>query len=172
MKKLFEFSKQLFIIGILSLFSFATFTTIAEQKPNDANALKGLDSVKVVYDITQGDPKRLLGRLNLIENTAKMIKDQGVKPEFVLAFRGPASFYASTYRDRIAPENHKVADDIKEKIGLMSKLEGVKFEQCSVATGFLKIENASIYPDIKVIGNSWISLAGYQNRGYSYIPVD
>ena len=169
MKNLSKNIKQLFFIGTLSFFSLIA---IAEEKPNDTDALKGLDSVKVVYDITQGDPKRLLGRLNLIENTAKMIKDQGVKPEFVLAFRGPASFYASTYRDRIAPENYKVADDIKEKIGLMSKLEGVKFEQCSVATGFLKIENTSIYPDIKVIGNSWISLAGYQNRGYAYIPID
>jgi len=169
MKNLSINIKQLFFIGMLSFFSLIA---IAEEKPNDADSLKGLDSVKVVYDITQGDPKRLLGRLNLIEKTAKMIKDQGVKPEFVLAFRGPASFYASTYRDRIAPENHKVADDIKEKIGLMSKLEGVKFEQCSVATGFLKIKNTSIYSDIKVIGNSWISLSGYQNRGYAYIPID
>jgi intracellular sulfur oxidation DsrE/DsrF family protein len=169
MQNLSRIIKQVFFIGILYFFSLAA---VAEEKPNDADALKGLESVKVVYDITQGDPKRLLGRLNLIEQTAKMINDQGVKPEFVLAFRGPASFYASTYRDRIAPKNHKLADDIKAKIGLMSKLDGVKFEQCSVATGFLKIDNSTIYPDIKVVGNSWISLAGYQNRGYAYVPID
>ncbi len=169
MKNLSKITKQAFLAGILLLFSLAS---VAEQKPNDSDALKGLDSVKVIYDITQGDPKRLLGRLSLIESTAKMIKNQGVKPEFVLAFRGPASFYASTYRDRISAENHNIADQIKEKIGAMNKIDGVKFEQCSVATGFLKIENKSIYPDIKVIGNSWISLAGYQNQGYSYIPID
>ena len=91
------------------IFSFST-TVFAQGQPNDADAIKGLDSVKVIFDITQGDPKRLLGRLKLIERTAAMLTDQVSKPEFVLAFRGPASFYASSDRERIPRENHIVAD--------------------------------------------------------------
>lgn len=144
----------------------------AEDAPHDRDALTGLTQAKVVFDITQGDPKRLLGRLKLIARTAQSMADQGVKPEFVLAFRGPASFYASTDRARIPADKHKLADQIRDQIHKMQGVNGVKFEQCAVATGFLKIDNKTILPDIHVVGNSWISLAGYQNRGFAYIPID
>ena len=144
----------------------------AESSPNDAVSLQGLDNTRVVFDITQGNPKKLLGRLKLIEKTAEMMIEQGVKPDFVLAFRGPASFYASRDREIIPLETHDVADQIAAQISKMNTDKGLKFEQCSVATGFLKISNDSIYPEIRVVGNSWISLAGYQNKGYAYIPVD
>jgi len=144
----------------------------AESKPDDAVALEGVSNARVIFDITQGNPKRLLGRLKLIEKTAQMMTEQGVKPEFVLAFRGPASFYASRDREMIPLENHDLADEIAAQISKMDAYSGLKFEQCSVATHFLKIKNKSIYPEIKVVGNSWISLAAYQNRGYAYIPID
>lgn len=144
----------------------------AQGKPDDHAALSGLSAAKVVFDITQGDPKRLLGRLELIEETAQTMAAQGVKPEFVMAFRGPASFYASNDINRIEPDKREIAGKIAAKIKQMSGQNGLQFEQCSVATRVLKIDNSTIYTEIKVVGNSWVSLAGYQNRGYAYIPID
>lgn len=163
---------QIVAIFGLVFFSFCIQLVQAESEPNDTNSLQGLGNSKVVFDITQGNPKILLGRLKLIERTAEMMIAQGVKPDFVLAFRGPASFYASSDRELIPLETHDLADQIAAQISKMDTKKGLEFEQCSVATGFLKIKNESIYPEIQVVGNSWISLAGYQNKGYAYIPID
>jgi intracellular sulfur oxidation DsrE/DsrF family protein len=148
------------------------FQVNAEGKPDDSASLKGLNSAKVVFDITQGDPQKLLQRLSLIEETAQTMASQGVTPNFVLAFRGPASFYASSDRARIPADKLTLAEQIATKIKEMSGQSGVQFEQCSVATRVLKIDNKTVYPEVKVVGNSWVSLAGYQNRGYAYIPID
>jgi len=152
--------------------AFLVMPVSADSKPNDANSLKGLKEVKVIFDITQGNPKKLLGRLNLIHKTSKMIADQGVKPEFVLAFRGPASFYVTKDRTKIPKGNEAIAEKIWAKVKEISTADGIKLEQCSVATGFLKIDNKTILPEIHVVGNSWISLIGYQNQGYAYVPID
>jgi len=143
-----------------------------EMKPNDAVSLEGLKEAKVIFDITQGDPDKLLGRLKLIEKTAKMIADQGVKPEFVLAFRGPASFYVTKDHSKVPKGKMEIAEKIWQQVHKMASVEGVRLEECSVATGFLKIDNKTILPEINVVGNSWISLAGFQNKGYAYIPID
>ena len=169
--KFAEVNQIVTIFGLV-LCSFFIQPVHAGSEPNDANSLQGLSSSKVVFDITQGNPKKLLGRLKLIEKTAEMMVAQGVKPDFVMAFRGPASFYASSDRELIPLETHNVADQIAAQIRKMDTNKGLNFEQCSVATGFLKIKNESVYPEIRVVGNSWISLAGYQNKGYAYIPVD
>ena len=163
---------QIVTIFGLVLLSFFIQPVEAESSPNDAASLEGLGSTNVVFDITQGNPQKLLGRLKLIDQTAEMMAAQGVKPNFVLAFRGPASFYASSDRELIPLDNHDVADQIAAQISKMNTHKGLKFEQCSVATGFLNIKNETVYPEIKVVGNSWISLAGYQNKGYAYIPID
>ncbi len=170
--KLIKLNHLIAILGLMLCSFFYIQPVQAESTPNDSNSLQGLSNVKVVFDITQGNPKKLLGRLKLIEKTAAMMIAQGVKPDFVLAFRGPASFYASSDRELISPETHDVADQIAAQISKMDTSKGLEFEQCSVATGHLKIKNESIYPEIRVVGNSWVSLAGYQNKGYAYIPID
>lgn len=169
--KLIKLTRTLVISALLSG-GLNAQAVLAESRPNDASSLNGLKNSKVVFDITQGNPQKLLGRLKLIEKTADMMIAEGVKPDFVLAFRGPASFYASRDREIIPLDSHDVADQIAAQISKMDTNKGLKFEQCSIATGFLKIKNESIYPQIQVVGNSWISLAGYQNQGYAYIPVD
>ncbi len=165
-----------YIVSLICAMAFTSVFAIApvsaDSKPNDANSLKGLKEVKVIFDITQGNPKKLLGRLNLIHKTSKMIADQGVKPEFVLAFRGPASFYVTKDRTKIPKGNEAIAEKIWAKVKEISTASGIKLEQCSVATGFLKIDNKTILPEIHVVGNSWISLIGYQNQGYAYVPID
>ena len=49
--------------------------------------------------------------------------------------------------------------------------DGIKFESCLIAAKLLGVEPSSILPEIKQVGNGWISLIGYQARGYSLVPV-
>ena len=140
--------------------------------PDDKDALAGLREAKVIFDITTGDAKKLLSRLELIEETRDGMLKQGVKPRFVLAFRGPASLLVQKDQNRIKLEDLEVAAKIAQKIGAMSKDKDYTLEQCAVANRYLKIKNEDTIPELHVIGNSFISIAGYQNKGYSYIPID
>lgn len=66
--------------------------------PQKDNALKGLNSVKAVFDIRIGNPEMTPIFLNLIHNTFKS-KDVGsitTKPEFVFVFLGPMVKFIST----------------------------------------------------------------------------
>ena len=42
-------------------------------------------------------------------------------------------------------------------------------EQCSVAIRQQGTKAENVLPEVKVIGNSWISLMAYQAKGYAYI---
>lgn len=143
----------------------------AEQAPNDRAALASLKQTRAVFDITTGNPKKLKFYLGLIADSAASIEAQGVKPEFVLAFRGPATRYMSTDHSQLDPDQAKAAVQISALLDKLGKTPNLKMEQCAVAAKVLKVKASTIHPSVKVVGNSWISLMGYQNRGYALIPV-
>ncbi len=157
---------------VLALLLGANKVVYADSAPTDKAALQGVTEVKVIFDITTGDAKKLLSRLGLIEETRDSIVKQGGKPNFILAVRGPASLLMQKDESRVKLEDVPVAAKIKEKIRAMSKEPEYQLNQCAVANRYLKINNEDTIPEVKVIGNSWISLAAYQNRGFAYIPID
>jgi len=157
---------NLFFLFILAVPSFAYAT-----EPSDAEALKGLSSARAVFDITTANPKKLNFYLNLIESTAKSMHAAGVKTDFILAFRGPATFYTSMDRKKIKMDDMMIADKISNKLKSMSSTPGMELTQCAVAAHALKVDVKTINPAVKVIGNSWVSLIAYQNKGYAIVPV-
>src|SRR2546426_10342415 len=58
---------------------------------DDHDALQGAKEVKVAFDITAGEAKALLGRLNIIDQTRRAPIEQGGDPHFILSFRRPAA---------------------------------------------------------------------------------
>lgn len=144
----------------------------AESSPMDSVALQGLADVKIIFDITTGNAKKLLSRLELIEETRESIVKQGGKPHFILSVRGPASLLIQKDASKIKPEDLEGAAKVKAEIKAMSKEPEYQLNQCAVANRYLKINNEDTIPEVKVVGNGWISLAAYQNKGYAYIPID
>jgi intracellular sulfur oxidation DsrE/DsrF family protein len=137
---------------------------------DDMVALTGLKEVKVGFDLKEGDGKLLLSRLNIIDETRQSLIQQGVKPHFILAFRGPATKLVQTDTALIKPEDREMAAKIAAKIKEMSASPGVEgFEQCSVAARDQGTNVEKVLPEIRVVGNGFISLAAYQAKGYAYI---
>ncbi|MDX5151751.1 MAG: hypothetical protein R3188_04675 [Acidiferrobacterales bacterium] len=95
----------------------------------------------------------------------------GVKTDFILAFRGPATFYTSMDRKKIKMDDMVIADKISAKLKSLSSTPGMELTQCSVAAHALKVDIKTINPAVKVVGNSWVSLIAYQNKGYAIVPV-
>lgn len=137
---------------------------------DDQEALSGLKEVKVAFDLTTGDSKALLGRLNVIDETRQSLIQQGVTPHFVLTFRGPATKLIQRDLSQIKPEDRENAAKIAAKLAQMRGARGVEnLEQCAVAVREQGTKPENVVPSVKVVGNAWISLMAYQSRGYAYI---
>ena len=55
------------VIGLFSALALPSAVGWADSTPDDKAALAGLSEVKVAFDITAGDAKRLLAVLNVID---------------------------------------------------------------------------------------------------------
>ena len=103
-------------------------------------------------------------------NFACSLTKQGVKPDVILAFRGLSVRLISKDREQIQLEEHVHLDKIAEQLADLSN-QGVRMEACSVATRLFKIDNKSLLDGIKPVGNTFVSLTGYQAQGYANIPI-
>jgi len=137
---------------------------------DDQESLAGLKEVKVAFDVTTGDAKALLGRLNVIDETRQSLIRQGVTPHFIITFRGPATKLIQSDASKIKPEDRALAQQITAKLKDMRAAKGVEdLEQCAVAVREQGTKPEDVTPSVKVVGNAWISLMAYQSRGYAYI---
>jgi len=140
------------------------------EAPKDQATLSGLKEVKVAFDLQNGDGKTLLKQLEVIDETRQSLIEQGVKPQFVLTFRGPATTLVQTDQSQIKPENREYVSKIAEKIHALRAADGINsIEQCAVAVRLSGTKPENVVPDVKVVGNGWISLMAYQAKGYGYI---
>lgn len=160
--------KNLFRIGLILLLFYSPVS--AAEPRNDA-ALSGLNKTNVIFDINQGDPSVLLLRLKLIDQTYRQLHDFGVSTQFVLAFRGKASRYITIGEDYVKPADLPLKHKIEEKIARF-KQQGMALEQCALAAGMQKIDINEFLPQIEVVANGYISIIGYQNKGYALVSMD
>ena len=132
--------------------------------------LAGMKEMKIAFDITDANPKVLLSKLEVIDETRQSLLKQGVTPKFVLAFRGEASRFVQTDIDKIKPEDRELAAKVLAKVKALKQAQGVEsLEQCSIPLRQREIAESKVAPEIKVVENGWIALVSYQARGYAYI---
>jgi intracellular sulfur oxidation DsrE/DsrF family protein len=158
---------RLMVLLVLILGSTSVY---AVDAPDDSDALKGVKTGKVIFDINMAEPKKMTLYLMVIKQTVEDLKRQGVKPDVILAFRGMSVRLISKDREQIALEEHDHLDKIAQQLADLQK-QGVKMEACSVATRLFKIDNSTLLDGIKPVGNTFVSLTGYQAQGYANIPI-
>lgn len=136
----------------------------------DESPIAGMKEAKVAFDITAGEPGRMLNILNTIDETREGLIKHGVIPRFVLAFRGPASLLTQTDLSRLKPEDRETAAKVAAKLKQLRGTAGIeRMDQCSIAMRGQKVDKAQLSPDVTVVENGWITLVGYQAKGYAYI---
>ncbi len=149
------------------IFVFAGYASAEEYE-----ALKGLKSVKAIFDVRVAAPKSAAIQLKLIHDT---IKDKSLtaiskKPSFVVAFMGPSVKLISKNREGFSPEEQKLLDEIAGTVSAMAK-GGIRVEICLFAAKLFGVDPGSVLPEVKQVENGWISLIGYQAKGYSLVPA-
>lgn len=159
--------------SILSLALILCFTLtphLAHAFDNN-DALAGLDQTRAVFDINQGNPSLLNLRLKLVEKSWQQLHDNGLKPQFVLTFRGRASRFLTKGKGYVSKPEESFKSEIQERLRRLHGL-GMPLEQCAIAAELSQIDTEDFIPEVTVVNNGYVSLIGYQNRGYAFIPMD
>jgi intracellular sulfur oxidation DsrE/DsrF family protein len=159
---------------MISLFlsTWLLFIAVGQGFGEDYEALKGLKSVKAVFDVRVANPKSAALNLKLIHDTCKDKNIMAVtkKPTFVIVFMGPSVKLISKKKEGFSSEEQKILDEIATTISEMSK-DGIKLEICLFAAKLFGVDSASVLPGIKQVPNGWVSLIGYQAKGYSLVAA-
>jgi len=143
---------------------------LASGAVTDKAALQGMKDGRIVYDITEGDGKALLNRIETIDETRRSMLDAGTMPHFVLSFRGPATKLVQTDMEQVKPEDREYAAKIAKYLASFAKEKGVEsLEQCAVAIRHAGTKAENVVPPVKVVANSFVTLMAYQSKGYAYI---
>ncbi len=159
------------ITKLLVLFALLTSLSVqAEIIPDDSDALKGVTIGKVIFDINMSEAKKMTLYLMVIRQTIGDLKRQGVKPDVILAFRGLSVRLISKNREQMELTDFEHLDKISQQLADL-KQQGVRMEACSVATKLFNVENKSLLDGVKPVGNTFVSLTGYQAQGYANIPI-
>jgi intracellular sulfur oxidation DsrE/DsrF family protein len=158
------------LITLLACVWLSQATLAYSKQYNDSASLEGVKNPKTLFDINLTTAKKLELYLTVIKMTYDDISRQGHKPEMVVAFRGGSvrlinsETWSFSEEDQLSLE--KSAAVISELVQL-----GIKVEACSIATDLFKVDNNTLLPGIKVVGNTFVSLTGYQNKGYALVPI-
>ena len=152
------------------LLAALSFQLWAGETPDDSDALRGVTTGKVVFDINMKQPKKLTLYLAVIKQTVEDLKRQQVKPDVILAFRGLSVLLISKDREQMELTDFDHLDKVAAQLAELQEM-GVRMEACSVATRLFKVDNGSLLDGIKPVGNTFVSLTGYNAQGYASIPI-
>ncbi|MGE4497313.1 MAG: DsrE family protein [Deferribacterales bacterium] len=159
--------KKILIAVILTL--FAAYAAYAEESHSDS--LSGLSTVRAVIDLNQGKANLLDLRLVSIRKTFESLKSEGVKPVFIVVVRGDASAFMAESDKYISSMDTGLKKIMHKRINELRDM-GVRFQQCGLSLAFMKIDQSEIINGAEIVKNGYISLAGYQNKGYALLSMD
>ena len=155
----------------LTICSLLVGSEVLAKPIDDADALRGVTTGKGLFLIDFNDPKKTAFYLDIIQGTYHGMQRQGVKPEFIIVFIGPTVRFLTTRPEEdLLLEYETTLKDIAQSVKTLNEL-GVKLEICAVATRVFQIDNTTVLPELKVVGDGFISLIGYQTQGYHLVPL-
>ncbi len=141
------------------------------EKPSDSDALANIEVGKVVWDVLASSPDRLLFYLKLIDETYDDLIRQDVEPDMVFIFHGRALQLIKSEEVDFLPKDKQAHQAALALISELNARPGVRMEACSISARMQNIENDGIISDVTMVGNTYVSLIGYQSKGYSVIPI-
>jgi intracellular sulfur oxidation DsrE/DsrF family protein len=143
----------------------------AARQIDDSAALAGVEATKSVFLIDFTNAKKTAFYLDVIRGTHAGLVRQGVTPNMVLVFIGQTVQYLTT---EPTDELEMEFGDELASIALSAKAlkeAGVRMEVCAVATDVFGVKNATVLPEMDVVGDGFISLIGWQTQGHKLVPI-
>jgi intracellular sulfur oxidation DsrE/DsrF family protein len=137
---------------------------------NDHAALNGLSSAKAVFLIDVNNPGRVGHVLKVVGMTEQGLQKQHVTPHLVVVFVGPDVAFLTHDRRGISYMDQRAVAGIQHEIGQLHEA-GVTIQACGIAMKGMDVTPGMLIPGVQAVGNGYISVIGYQAKGYSLVPV-
>mgnify|MGYP006284099585 CR=1 FL=1 len=150
---------------------FLLIPATAPAQPTNEVALKGVDSGKVVWNITLAKPRPLTLQMKVIRQTYMHLEEAGLDPRMVLAFHSRNVHYLAEDLSEIPLDIQEPVKEFSKQLAKLLELEGVRVEACGLANQAFGMENEAVRDGVAVVKNSYVSFIGYQNRGYAIIGI-
>lgn len=133
-------------------------------------SLDGLRSGNGVFEIRETKPEKIMLYLNIIHgiHTDPDLTAAVGRPELAVVFSERAVTHLSASR-QITPDTEQFYASLDRKITEMVA-DGITVEFCQGAARLLGLSPQSAVPAMTEIDNAWVSLIGYQQQGFAYIP--
>lgn len=160
--------------GLLCFLLLSAFSLVAhgEEQAGDGVALQGVEVGRIIWDVTQGDPALLSGRLAVVRQTYEDLKRQQVRPDMVFAFRGGAVLSLNRDLDRLPFAQRNDVEAVQQQLAALLELPGVRMEACQIAMRRVEMTADDLIPGVHQVGNTFLSLMGFAQRGYVTIPLN
>ena len=158
------------IILTLFLAVFLLPQMASSQKQGEIQALNNLSELKVYFDVKADSAAKVEKRLIWINDTYEQVSQKGLIPTFIIGFRSQASFFVTKGDDYIDDEEIVTKGKIENWLKHFLKM-GIPIEQCGLSAELYHIELQDFLPQVTVVKNGYVSIAGYQNKGYAYVPM-
>jgi intracellular sulfur oxidation DsrE/DsrF family protein len=135
-------------------------------------SLNGANRFDVVYDMRNANPMQAALFLQLIHEGFHDASVRGATdaPHAVIVINGTAVRLVGESDTVYTQEEKVLIEEIDARIKAMAK-DGIRFEGCLMAARIFNVDPATFPSDLTPVENAWISLVGYQEKGYSLIPV-
>jgi len=163
-------TKRKMVIIMSFVAFFLIWSGLLFSASDEYDAMKGIDSIKAIFDMRDGNPQSALIHLNLIHDTYKDLAAMKKDPAFVVVFMASAVKLLAAEPSGFKAEDQKTLKEIAGTLSQMSAA-GIRIEVCLFAAKLFGVESGTILPEVKQLPNGWISEIGYQARGYSLVPV-
>ena len=161
------FLHQLSLIFVFSLFVLFSTPVLADKY----DALEGLKGLNTVFDYGNGSPEEALIVFPAIRGVyqSKSVASLPNPSANVIVFHNHAVKFLTTNRTE-SKEKNQTLDKVAEMISQFKK-DGVKMEVCIYAVEVFGINPDNILPEIDQVPNGFVSVSGYQAKGYSLISI-
>jgi intracellular sulfur oxidation DsrE/DsrF family protein len=158
-------------VTLLNLFiAILLLGSVSNASGEEYDGIANVKTAKIVFDERESNPKAAALHLQVAYQAYKDLAAMKKDPAVVIVFSGPSVKLISKNKAGFSPEDQKTIDEIANTISSMSK-DGIRSEICLIAAKYFEVDPATVLPEIKRVGNGWISLTVYQAQGYSLVPV-
>jgi intracellular sulfur oxidation DsrE/DsrF family protein len=159
--------RLIYTVLLLLCLCLPALSLAAQDAPNDQRALAGITTGKAIFDISASSTESLQFYLKLVKQTIDELKAQGVTADFVVSLRGAAVSIVSKDSEFNSEQDAAAI----QKLILELKQKHVYFEACNIAEGMFDVEKDNLFDGVVLVGNTLISLLGYQTQGYAIVPL-
>ena len=155
-------------ILIMSAFAFAQQTAAEEYE----NALRDVDQVKAVFDVTSQSATFSNAVFWAVENVYKdeTVNSLAEAPEAAVVFHGAAVKLLSSDAANHEGQDPAEVAKFQEQLATMRE-DGVELEVCAYALKVLGVDPETVIPAVAIVPNGFVSVVGYQAQGYQVVRI-